>query len=72
MYIDAKLKNVESREMITLKSKLLGGNQQLVHYESVRGFFIIPIGGRENHYWTRRKEKYLQLKYQKSVTSTHQ
>lgn len=50
MYIDAKLKNVESREMITLKSKLLGGNQQLVHYESVRGFFLIPIGGRENHY----------------------
>ena len=64
MYIDAKLKNVESREMITLKSKLLGENQQLVHYESVRGFFLIPIGGRENHYWTRRKEKYLQLKYQ--------
>ena len=50
MYIDAKLKNVESREMITLKSKLLGGNQQLMHCESVRGFFIIPIGSRENHY----------------------
>ena len=50
IYINLKLKNVESEEMITLKNKLHSGNQRLVECENVRGFFNIPIGFRGNHH----------------------